>query len=131
MVVIMPDVFIPIEKNLKLKYYNEAVNKGTLYQFAFDYTDANRKRLKNFGSFQAFDRNFNVDQLLIDAFVAYAAKNEVKGDRDLIAAAKPRIEILLKAYIARNIYDDKGFYPIYLRGDNAFNSAIQILKKGK
>lgn len=128
---IMPDVFIPIEKNLKLKYYNEAVNKGTLYQFAFDYTDANRKSLKRFGSSEAFDRNFNVDQPVFDAFVAYARKNEVKGDHDLIAAARPRIESLLKAYIARNIYEDKGFYPIYLRSDKAFIAAFEILQKGK
>lgn len=128
---IMPDVFIPIEKNLKLKYYNEAVNKGTLYQFAFDYTDANRKSLKQFGSSEAFDRNFNVDQPVFDAFVAYARKNEVKGDHDLIAAARPRIESLLKAFIARNIYEDKGFYPIYLRSDKAFIAAFEILQKGK
>lgn len=128
---IMPDVFIPIEKNLKLKYYNEAVNKGTLYQFAFDYTDANRKSLKRFGSSEAFDRNFNVDHLVFDAFVAYARKNEVKGGHDLIAAARPRIESLLKAYIARNIYEDKGFYPIYLRSDKAFIAAFEILQKGK
>jgi carboxyl-terminal processing protease len=128
---IMPDVFIPIEKDLKLKYYNEAVNKGTLYQFAFDYTDTNRKSLKRFGSFEAFDRNFKVDQFLFDAFVAYAAKNEVKGDHDLIAAARPHVESLLKAYIARNIYDEKGFYPIYLRSDKAFIAAVNILQKGK
>ncbi|HEX7412131.1 MAG TPA: S41 family peptidase [Bacteroidales bacterium] len=128
---IMPDVFIPIEKDLKLKYYNEAVNKGTLYQFAFDYTDTNRKSLKRFGSFEAFDRNFKVDQFLFDAFVAYAAKNEVKGDHDLIAAARPHLESLLKAYIARNIYDEKGFYPIYLRSDKAFIAAVNILQKGK
>ena len=128
---IMPDVFIPLEKDLKLKYYNEAVNKGILYQFAFDYTDANRKSLKRFGSFEAFDRNFSVDQSVFASFVAYAAKNEVKGDRDLISAARPRIENLLKAYIARNIYDDKGFYPIYLRSDKAFIAAENILKKEK
>lgn len=128
---IMPDVFIPIEKDLKLKFYNEAVNKGTLYQFAFDYTDVNRNRLKRFGSSESFDHNFIIDQSVFDAFVAYAAKNDVKGDRALIAAARPRIESLLKAYIARNIYEDKGFYPIYLRSDKAFISAMQILQKEK
>jgi carboxyl-terminal processing protease len=128
---IMPDVFIPIDKDLKMKYYNEAVNKGTLYQFAFDYTDANRKSLKRFGSFEAFDRNFSVDQQVFDKFVAYAAKNQVKGEAGLIAAARPRIESLLKAYIARNIYNDQGFYPIYLRSDKAFMTATRILQQEK
>lgn len=128
---IMPDVFIPLEKDLKLKFYNEAVNKGTLYQFAFDYTDENRAQLKRFGSFAGYDSNFKVDQVVYDKFVAYAAKNDVKGDASAIAAARPRIAELLKAFIARNLYDDKGFYPIYLRSDKTFISANQILKKEK
>ena len=128
---IMPDVFIPIEKNIKLKYYNEAVNKGTLYQFAFDYTDANRARLKSFGSFTGFDNNFKVDQKMFGEFVAYALKNDVKGDASLIATSRTHIEDLLKALIARNLYDDKGFYPIYLRSDKTFIAANQILKKEK
>ena len=54
---IMPDVFIPIEKDIQLKYFNEVVNKGTLYQFAFDYTDAKRAELKRFGSFEGLNGN--------------------------------------------------------------------------
>jgi carboxyl-terminal processing protease len=128
---IMPDVFIPIEKDTKLKFFNEVVNKGTLYQFAFDYTDANRSQLKRFGSFEGFDSNFKVDQTLFDKFIAYASKNDVKGEPALIAVAKPHINDLLKAFIARNLYDDKGFYPIYLRSDKAFITAVDLFAKGK
>jgi len=128
---IMPDVFIPIERDTKLKYYNEVVNKGTLYQFAFDYTDANRAQLKRYGNFEEFDSNFKVDQTLFDKFVAYASKNEVKSDPVLIAAARTQIDNLLKAYIARNLYDDKGFYPVYLRSDKTFISAVSTLQISK
>ncbi|MFZ4549895.1 MAG: S41 family peptidase, partial [Bacteroidales bacterium] len=34
---IMPDIFVPVDRNPNLKFYNESVNKGILYQFAFDY----------------------------------------------------------------------------------------------
>ena len=128
---IMPDVFIPIEKDIQLKYFNEVVNKGTLYQFAFDYTDAKRAELKRFGSFEGFDSNFKVDQVLLDRFVKYALKNDVKGDPALIASSRSHIEDLLKAYIARNLYDDKGFYPVYLRSDKTFNTAVNVLQKRK
>ena len=126
---IMPDVFIPIEKDLKLKYYNETVNKGTLYQFAFDYTDANRTQLKRFGSAEGFDNNYNVDDELFNKFVVFAQKIEIKGDPSAIAAARTHIEDLLKAYIARNLYDDKGFYPVYLRTDKTFIAAVNALQK--
>jgi carboxyl-terminal processing protease len=128
---IMPDVFIPIEKDTKLKYYNEVVNKGTLYQFAFDYTDASRNQLKRFGSAEGFDKNYKVEPTLYSRFVAYALKNDIKGDPASIAAARTHIEDLLKAYIARNLYDDKGFYPVYLRTDKTFIAAIEALQKVK
>jgi len=128
---IMPDIFIPIEKDTKLKYYNEVVNKGTLYQFAFDYTDANRTQLKRFGSAEGFDSNYKVDQPLFNQFVAYALKNDIKGDPSTIAAARTHIEDLLKAFIARNLYDDKGFYPVYLRSDKTFVAAVNTLQEVK
>jgi carboxyl-terminal processing protease len=126
---IMPDVFIPIEKDIKLKYYNEVVNKGTLYQFAFDYTDANRAQLRRYGNFEGFDNNFKVDQTIFDRFVEYASKNDVKADPAIVAASRPHIDDLLKAYIARNLYDDKGFYPVYLRSDKTFQAAVSALQK--
>ena len=41
---IMPDVFIPVDKDPQLKYYNQLLQTGLIFRFAFDYTDSSQAR---------------------------------------------------------------------------------------
>jgi carboxyl-terminal processing protease len=125
---IMPDIFIPIEHNAGLKFYNESVNKGILYQFAFDYTDKNRAALKAFKDAEQFDRNFLITGNIYNEFVAYADKNGIKYPPAEIASSQQHISELMKSYIARNLFDAKGFYPIFLRTDKTFLKAVEVFK---
>ncbi len=127
---IMPDIFIPIERNAALKFFNESVNKGILYQFAFDYTDRNRSKLMTYKDFKQFDRAFQVTGGIFNEYVDYADKNGIKYPTAETAASQQRISELMKSYIARNLFDSQGFYPIYLRTDKTFQKAMETLGKG-
>ena len=122
---IMPDIFIPLENGKQLTFYNESVNKGILYQFAFDYTDQHRSEFNKYRNFKAFDAGFSVSQALFNEYVAYAAKNGIHPGQGEIAPSMSHIMALLEAYIARNLYDNEGFYPIYLRTDKGFERALK------
>jgi len=124
---IMPDIFIPVERNAALKFYNESVNKGILYQFAFDYTDRNRAAMKSYKDAKQFDKMFNVSGSLFNEYVAYAEKNGIKYPSSETIASQQHIADLMKSFIARNLYDSKGFYPIFLRTDKAFMKAMEVL----
>lgn len=124
---IMPDIFVPVERNGTLKFYNESVNKGILYQFAFDYTDGNRSKFNSYKDASQFDKQFSVSSGLFSEFVVYAEKNGIKYPAAETAASQQKINELMKSYIARNLYDAKGFYPIFLRTDKAFQKAIEVL----
>jgi len=126
---IMPDIFISVERNTTLKFYNETVNKGILYQFAFDYTDRSRATLRSYKNATQFDNNFQVSQALFDEFVAFAEKSGIKYLPAETLACRQKVNELMKSYIARNLYDEKGFYPIYLRTDKAFAKAVEVLGK--
>lgn len=126
---IMPDIFIPIEKNDALKFYNESVNKGILYQFAFDYTDRNRASLGTYKDATQFDKSFVLSANIFSEYVAFAEKHGIKYSATEVQASQQRISQLMKSYIARNLFDSKGFYPIYLRTDEAFKKAIEVLNK--
>lgn len=125
---IMPDVFIPIEINKNYHYYNAVLNKGIIHQFTFEYTDRNRTALNKYNGFDDFNKRFKVDQPMMNKFVAYAAKEGVAPDQKGLAFATPELRNLIKALIARNIYDDKGFYPVYLNTDNTFKKALKSFK---
>jgi carboxyl-terminal processing protease len=126
---IMPDIFIPLERGISYKFYNISISKGILYQFAFDYTDQHRSALRKFKDVQAFDRIFAVTPSLYNEYVGYAGKNGIGSTFPEISSSSQLISELLKAYIARNLFDDKGFYPIFLKTDKGFEKAIQELTK--
>jgi len=126
---IMPDIFIPLENGKQLTFYNESVNKGILYQFAFDYTDQHRSEFNKYRNFKAFDAGFSVSQALFNEYVAYAAKNGIHPGQGEIAPSMSHIMALLEAYIARNLYDNEGFYPIYLRTDKGFERALKEVNR--
>jgi carboxyl-terminal processing protease len=125
---ITPDVFIPIEKNTALKFYNETVNKGILVQFAFDYTDAHRSELGKYSDQNDFDQRFIVNPGIESQLIDFAKNKGITADEAGIRASSQRIRDLLKAFIARNLFDEKGFYPIFLRTDPGFLKAVRLLE---
>jgi carboxyl-terminal processing protease len=126
---IMPDIFIPIEKNPALKFYNESFNKGILYQFSFDYTDLHRAEFKRFKDVNSFDAGFSISEALYKEYVIYATNHGINPSIAEISSSSQKIRSMMKAFIARNLFDDKGFYPIYLRTDKSFGTAIDLFKK--
>ncbi len=128
---IMPDIYVPYDAKDYPAYYNHLLDKGLIFQFAFDYTDSHRKQLGKFSSFDDFDHNFKISNSLFNEFIAYSEQMGIKKDPEGIQESKYRIKTLMKAFIARNLYDDDGFYPIYHRIDETFLRAIEYLEKGE
>jgi len=124
---IMPDVYIPVKSGTQYRYFNLLVNKDLIYLFSFDYTDNHRKQLNNYKDPKDFDRNFNITDRMFRDFLKYAEENGVARDEEGIKTSEYRIKNLIKSLIARNIFDDKGFYPIYLRTDSTFIEAVNLV----
>ena len=52
-------------------------------------------------------------QALLISLYSYAAANGIKRDPEGLKISGDIIHTQIKAYIARNILDNKGFYPIW------------------
>ncbi len=128
---IMPDIYVPLAKDSMLVFYNKLLRRGLIYQFAFDFTDAHRDDFREYNSYRDFNRNFKVSNQLFSKFLDYAKEKEVQGSPEEIAFTSAKIKALLKAYFSQNLFDDKGFYPVYHQIDDVFSRAIDHLKKNK
>ncbi len=53
----------------------------------------------------------------------------IARDAEGIRQSEGRIKTLMKAFIARNLYDDAGFYPLYHRIDETFQRAMEYLEE--
>ena len=125
---IMPDIYVPLVDDSTQYYFNRIVNKGLLYQYAFEYTDKHRAQLQHYKTVKSFDQSFAVSDAMFEALVKLAEEKGIKGTEEQMQVARREANILLKAYIARNLFDDEGFYPIYAPMDEVLQRALEELK---
>jgi carboxyl-terminal processing protease len=124
---IMPDFFIPADTLGYSPYYSKITQKGFVYQFALDYADSNRKELSKLTNNDEFTRYFHGTDVL-QLFVAYAEKKGVKSNAADLKISGKILDNQIKAYIARNIIGEEGFYPIIKNIDKTLLEAIQKTK---
>lgn len=126
---IMPDIYVPLIDDSTEYYFNRIVNLGLLYQYAFNYTDKHRAQLQRYSTVDAFSRSFHVTDAMFAELVKLAESKGIKGSELQRKVARREADTLLKAYIARNLFDEEGFYPIYAPMDEMLQRAISELKK--
>ena len=126
---IMPDVYVPLVDDSTEYFFNRMTNLGVLYQYAFDYCDSHRENLKRFTSAKEFDRTFQVTETMLNELIQRAEEKGIKGNEVEQQVAKKEAKILLKAYIARDLFDEEGFYPIYQPMDDILQRAIDEVNK--
>ena len=124
---IMPDFFIPADTMGYSNYYSKVTQKGLVYQFALDYADSNRKVLSNLGKTSEFEKHF-LHKDILRQFVAFAAQKGVTASNDDLKTSSTIIDNQVKAYIARNIIGEEGFYPIIKNIDKVLLEAIEKSK---
>lgn len=125
---IMPDIFVARDTSKYTPYLTKIVNYGYIYQFAFQYTDRNRTKLKTFKTWQDMDKYLTAENLL-NEFIAFAAAKGVAPNIREIGISKVLISNQIKAYVVRNILGDNGFFPILYTDDEAVKKALEALKK--
>ena len=124
---IMPDIYVPLVDDSTKYFFNRIANLGLLYQYAFEYADEHRKELGRFKTVDAFDKGFRVTDAMFAELLKLADDKGIKGSEEQKQEARREADILLKAYIARNLFDDEGFYPIYAPMDEVLQKALEIL----
>lgn len=127
---IMPDIFIPRDTVGINSYYTKVVNSGLVYEYAFNYTDANRERLSKFKTWQELSAYLNRQPLLYN-LVSLAENRGIRQRPYLIEDSRRLLQQQLEAYIVRNFFGDEGFYEILLRDDVVMKKAVEVIKEKK
>ena len=125
---IMPDVFVPMDTTGNSVYFEQLFRKGLVYTFAFNYADKNREVLSKFNTAGQI-KDYLEKQNILNEFIGYAEKNEVPRNGEGLKQSGELINTQLKAYIARNIIGEEGYFPIISQIDNTLLKAIEISKQ--
>ena len=124
----MPDYFVPFEPYGD--YFKQLLAVGTLRQYALNYVGQHRENLTNM-QWEGYRKRFEVTDLMLRQIVKQAEKEGVNYDDKAFRADKKSIKHSLKALIARNIWRDQGFYPIYHEEDQEFQKALQLFDEAE
>ena len=124
---IMPDIYVPLVNDTMEYYFNRMANRGILYQYAFEYTDNHRPQLQYYKTVSAFSQAFSVTDAMFDELVKMAEEKGITGTDEQKQVARREVDIILEAYVARNLFDDEGFYPLYAPMDEVLQRAIKVL----
>jgi carboxyl-terminal processing protease len=129
---ISPDIFVPLDTSGTGLYYSSLLWGGAINQFAFDYVKRNRYFSKNpWSSPTQYKETFQVDNSLIQEMVDYA-ESELKiraYSKEDVKYCEKRLKIQLKAEIARQIWQENGFFSVYNDFDSEFQNAYNAFER--
>jgi carboxyl-terminal processing protease len=126
---IMPDYFVSIDTSYYTDYYSQLVNNETIARFALEYVDWHRQALQQmYPDFTLYKNGFAISEEIHRQLVNYAWNDGIAENTSEYAVSKDRIELLLKAHIARDLWSSSEFYEVLNQGDEKFQTAVMILK---
>ncbi|MEO9482490.1 MAG: S41 family peptidase [Ekhidna sp.] len=123
---ITPDFFVPLDTSQNTRYMNRLFSTNSLQEYTVKYAQDNRTKLADMG-FDQYRSSFSVTDQMLDDLLAVAKANKLKFNASEFNRSKELIKLLAKAYIARGIWDNNGFYPIFNQQDEIFLKAIQLM----
>lgn len=127
---IMPDVFVPTDTTGLTSYYFQVANAGLLNKFAYEYADLNRADLSKAANVDELQKLLPGRDVLLWAFVRYAAENGVPQRWYYINNSASLIVNQLRALIARDILGVTAYYEIANTADTAVKEAVKQIRKG-
>ncbi len=127
---IMPDYFVPVDTTISTVYLRKLTSKGLIYKYALIYADKNRKTLQNLRTWNRINEYLKKENVF-SKFINFAEQKGVKKNSNDIKISGKFIDTRLRAYIARNILDNEGYFPIIRETDNDLKKAEKVLNNYK
>lgn len=124
---ITPDVFVPNDTS---KYSIELMQlheKGIFGNFAYRYFIKNKTALKAFKTIEQFAAAFNLTEDDWKQFVNAAKKDSINIE-NIVPKQHEVIQYRLKTAIARQIWNNSGYYKLANKNDDAISKAMALLQ---
>ncbi|MBN1414650.1 MAG: S41 family peptidase [Bacteroidales bacterium] len=126
---IMPDYFVSLDTSHYSDYYRQLNRNRVIDQFVLKYVDRNRKQLlQAYPDMEIFNAGFSPDESFMSRFFTFAEEKGVSYNEKEYTQSAEQIKMLLKAYIARDLWSTSEFYEISNLYDPKFETALTVLK---
>jgi len=121
---IMPDYFVSLDTTDNSSYINRLAGSNSVREFTLEYRD-NNPDLKSM-DYQDFDENFIITEKMLDELITIGNRNGVRFQAKQYKKSKELLAFLLKAQIARDIYNDDAFYKVFNNTNEIYREALRL-----
>ena len=125
---ITPDIFVAEDTLSMTSYYKQAAMSGLILQYAFNYTDNNRRKLNTFGSMTDMSK-YLVGQNTVEQFAAFADKNGLKRRNLMIRKSHKLLERFINSRIIYNILDEQAWTEYINQDDPTIATALRVFER--
>lgn len=122
---IMPDYFVPLDTSNTSVYLNKLFNSNSIQQYTFDYVSKNKKTLENM-EYEEYKNTFQVTDQMLKDLMEVGKTNGIKKDPAALDESKGMFQLHVKAQIARQVWNNDGFYPIYNETNEILQQAVKL-----
>ena len=127
---ITPDIFVPEDTLGMTSYYKEASMSGLILQFAFNYTDENRSKMKELKSASALEQYLK-RQNSVEKFVSWADKNGLKRRNLMIQKSYKLLERYINSRIIYNMLDEQAWTEYLNQDDPAILETLKLFRNNE
>jgi carboxyl-terminal processing protease len=129
---IMPDVFVSADTTSNSTYFNKLFAKNVLNTFTLEFYDKNRTLLNSqYKSFDDFKTKFQFSPDDIKSFIAKGESEGVKFNEEQFNKSKDEILLILKGYVASNMWQTNELYQIVNENDKVIDKALKVISDKK
>ena len=110
-------------------FLSHVVYDGLVREFGFNYSEEHRDDLSRFESLAEFNEKFDIDGVIMDSFLSEASERDISYTSEEVESSREELEFRIKAFIAKNTFDDQAYYYIMLNNDNEFSRAMDVARE--
>jgi carboxyl-terminal processing protease len=125
---IMPDIFVPLDTTIVNFYVNKL--RAHVPEFIYSYYGSNSDKYKSYANPTDFKKKYQVSDAFFNEFIQFAKAKGWDDDESKLPAYKAQLKIVLKAFLAKQLFKNDGYYTIMNELDPIVKEAVLQLKKG-
>ena len=124
---IAPDYFVPLDTTGRSDWLFKVLAANIISGFVYDYVDTHTYFLNSFSNPEIFATNFTISDDLFKSFIQLTKQNNIPVNKDEIRRSKPWVIKRLTSSIARQKWNDLGFFTVINHTDPSVRKGIEIL----
>jgi carboxyl-terminal processing protease len=115
---------------MNTEYYFKFLRKGVLFNYAQDYVTANKvKLLSTYPNEDYFVKTFRVDKETMNGLLEKGVKEDILREDSSFQKSEKLFQVVLKANIARYLYNSQAFYKVLQEIDPMIIRAVALTKE--